>query len=252
MFSLPLLKQSIKANWVLWAALTAVMSLLCVQFSAMKMTQGMMFEIYYGMMVVILPGVYVMVTANKLLASQVDRGSMAYVLSTPTRRGTVVATQILYLIGSLLLMFAIPTALHAAVNAGSPIAYAAAHVTHVVTAGDIVLVNLSAFVACALMGGICFMLSGIFNLSKYAIGVGGALVMFFILAGMLAMFGTMGGSSITFLKSFQYLTVTSLFDYKSILLSTTVWLPKLAAAAVGTVATLGIGSAVFCKKDLPL
>ena len=50
-----------------------------------------------------------MMTANSLIASQVDRGSMAYLLSTPTKRSTVVRTQALYLITSLIMMFVIVT-----------------------------------------------------------------------------------------------------------------------------------------------
>ena len=45
---------------------------------------------------------------NKLIASQVDRGSMAYVLSTPIKRSTVVITQN-FMVSSLILMFTIQT-----------------------------------------------------------------------------------------------------------------------------------------------
>ena len=84
MFSLPLFKQSIKSNWVMWSVMTGVMTILCIQFSALEMTQPMLFTIFYGMMTTILPGIYVLVTSNKLIAGQVDRGSMAYVLSPET------------------------------------------------------------------------------------------------------------------------------------------------------------------------
>jgi ABC-2 type transport system permease protein len=47
----------------------------------------------------------VIIIANGLVASEVDHGSMAYTLSTPTTRGTVVFTKGLYLVGSLALMF---------------------------------------------------------------------------------------------------------------------------------------------------
>ena len=93
MISLPLLKQSMKSNAVMWGSMTGVMSLLCVQFSMLDMTRSMLFTIFYGMMTTILPGIYVLVTANKLISSQVDRGSMAYILATPTKRTTVVVTQ---------------------------------------------------------------------------------------------------------------------------------------------------------------
>ena len=112
MFSFPLFKQTVKSNSVIWGVMTLVMTILCIQFAAMDMTQELLFTIFYGMMTTILPGIYVLVTANKLISSQVDRGSMAYVLSTPTRRVTVVFTQMVYLTGSLVVMFAIQTVAH--------------------------------------------------------------------------------------------------------------------------------------------
>jgi ABC-2 type transport system permease protein len=60
---------------------------------------------FYGMIAVVLPVIYVVLTANGLIASQVDRGSMAYTLSTPIKRRTVAATKGTYLITAVLCMF---------------------------------------------------------------------------------------------------------------------------------------------------
>ena len=62
-------------------------------------------DMYYTMAGVMLAMIYVIVTANKLVAAQVDRGSMAYVLSTPTKRSTVMWTQMLFMVLSLFGMF---------------------------------------------------------------------------------------------------------------------------------------------------
>lgn len=77
MISFPLLKQTVKSNWVIWTAMTVVMTLLCVQFAALEITRSLLFTIFYVMMTTILPGIYVLVAANKLFTSQIDRGSMA-------------------------------------------------------------------------------------------------------------------------------------------------------------------------------
>ena len=58
---------------------------------------------------VLLPVIYIVLTANGLLAAQVDNGSMAYPLSTPTKRTTIVSTQAIFLIGSLIFMFLVIT-----------------------------------------------------------------------------------------------------------------------------------------------
>ncbi len=60
---------------------------------------------FYGMIAVVLPVIYVVLTANGLVASQVDRGSMAYTLSTPIKRKTVAATKGIYLIVAVVCMF---------------------------------------------------------------------------------------------------------------------------------------------------
>ena len=62
-------------------------------------------SIFYKLAGLLLPIIYMIMASNNLISNQVDSGSMAYVLSTSTKRKTVVFTQAVYLIGSLLLMF---------------------------------------------------------------------------------------------------------------------------------------------------
>ena len=263
MFSLPLFKQSVRSNCVLWGAMTSVLSVLCAQFAALDMTQNLLFLIFYGMMTTILPGVYVLVTANKLIAGQVDRGSMAYVLSTPIKRTSVVFTQMVFLIGSLVGMFGVMTLVHLGVNQAKPLSLAtamgmgaaggneamAASVTGDLTSKMILQVNLSALVVCIAMAAVCFAFSGIFSSSKYSIGLSGAFVGVTVLANMLAMFGSMGVSG---LDKFKYLTICSFYDYKSVLLSGSEWIVKLIFPALIAAAAFTAGSLVFKKKDLPL
>lgn len=252
MFSVPLFKQSVKSNWVIWLAMTAVMAVLCVQFAAMEMTQSLLFTIFYGMMSTILPGIYVLITANKLLSSQVDRGSMAYVLSTPTKRSKVVFTQIIYLITSIILMFAITTVAHIAINASTPLdlsVLAYGKYSGTLTANMIFQVNLSAMLVAIALAGVCFMFSGIFNLSKYSIGFSGTFVGVSILANMMAMFGSLG---IDALENFKYITICTFYDYQSVLLGTNDWMWKMLFPIGIAIITFAIGSVRFCKKDLPL
>ena len=252
MLSLPLLKQSVKSNSVMWGSMTGVMTLLCVQFSMLDMTRSLLFVIFYGMMTTILPGIYVLVTANKLLASQVDRGSMAYVLSAPIKRSTVTFTQSFYLVNSLIAMFGIMTGAHLLVNRASPISLATLGYTMLpgdLTGKMILQVNLSALMVCIALAAVCFMFSGVFSSSKYAIGLSGTFIGVNILANMLAMFGRLGVEG---LDKFKYLTIVSFYDYQSVLFSTNDWIEKLIYPAAIAVAAFALGSAVFSKKDLPL
>ena len=67
-------------------------------------------SIFYKLAGLLLPIIYMIMASNNLIAGQVDSGSMAYVLSTSTKRRSVAFTQAVYLIGSLFAMFALTTA----------------------------------------------------------------------------------------------------------------------------------------------
>ena len=133
MFSKTIFKQTLKANLKLWIIFTvitaALLGILIAVFEPstisgvtnmvegtpladlLKNTTflGMLSSTFFTLQGVLLPIVYIIMTANSLIASQVDRGSMAYLLSTPTKRSTVVITQAVYLIVALVAMLAIVT-----------------------------------------------------------------------------------------------------------------------------------------------
>jgi ABC-2 type transport system permease protein len=66
---------------------------------------SMLSSSFYGMLAVVLPVIFIVLTANGLIAAQVDKGSMAYTLSTPIKRRTVATTKATYLITAVLCMF---------------------------------------------------------------------------------------------------------------------------------------------------
>ena len=252
MINFALLKQTIKSNWIIWLAMTAIMTVLGVQFASMEMTRPLLFTIFYGMMTTILPGIYVLITSNKLLASQVDSGSMAYVLSTPINRSTVVITQVVYMIVSLFLMFAITTIAHVIVNNIDPLnlsTLAYVQYSGELTTQMIIQINLSAFMVAIALAGVCFLFSGSFNRSKYCLGLSGVFVGESVLVNMLAMFGTLG---IQALEDMKYLTICSLYDYTSILISNSDWILKMGIAGVVGVIGFILGNIIYTKKDLPL
>ena len=256
MISFPLFKQTAKANGLIWIVLTAVTAILLVQFAVLEMTQYLLFLIFYGVMAMLLPAVFILISSNKLFASQVDRGSMAYVLSTPTRRSKVAMTQMVFSVLTIVLMFAITTIAHIAVNTNSPLSLELAGsgagitgLTGDLTTEMIVKVNLSAMVVCLAMSGVCYMFSAIFNQSKYSLGFSGTFVGVSVLANMMAMFGSLGVDA---LENFKYVSICTLYDYQSILTGGDDWIVKGAVALAIAVVTYLVGSVWFCKKDLPL
>lgn len=140
MFNKAVFKQTVKANRVLWTIVTAVLTLILVliifQFDPTEMQQlmntlqgagigseiagdsllsnsitilGILSQSFYSMIAIIIILVFIIITANSLIAGEVDRGSMAYTLSTPIKRTSVIFTKATYLISSLFFMILIFT-----------------------------------------------------------------------------------------------------------------------------------------------
>lgn len=214
----------------------------------MDLYGAMVGSIFYKMAGLLLPIIYLIMTANSLVAGQVDSGSMAYVLSTSVKRNTVVFTQAMYLIGSLFAMFA-------CTSVTSVICFSLAEADTSLTYGKLLLLNLNAFLAAFAMSGISFFASCWFNRSKYSIGFGGGLNMFFLVASMLGLFGSTVMPSIMRMDSlngFNYVTIISLFDASGILAGDLSFLWKMAVLVVVGAVLYIAGGIRFRKKDLPL
>ena len=133
MFNKTIFKHTFKSNFKIWLIITLVLSVMNGVMIAVfepstinsitnmvKDTPlsslladtsflGMLAQTFYSIHGVILPLIYIIIVANNLIVSQVDRGSMAYILSTPIKRIEVVITQAIYFITSLFMMILIST-----------------------------------------------------------------------------------------------------------------------------------------------
>ncbi len=205
-------------------------------------------SIFFKMAGLLLPIIYLIMASNNLIAGQVDSGSMAYVLSTSTKRKQVTFTQGLFLASSLALMFV-------ATSITSVVCLAIVNVNTSVTFGKILLINLGAFVTLFAISGINFFTSCYFDRSKRAMAIGGGLSIFFLVATMLGLFGSPVIPSVVridALNYFHYVSIISLFDVVSILDGGYTWIWKLAILLVIGLAGYILGSIKFKKKDLPL
>lgn len=205
-------------------------------------------SIFYKLAGLLLPIIYMIMASNNLIAGQVDSGSMAYVLSTSTKRKTVVFTQGVYLVGSLLAMFALTSATGCV---------CLSLITEEVelTYGKLLLLNAGAFLVLFALSGLCFFTSCFFDRSKRSMAIGGGLSIFALVAAMLGLFGSPVIPSVVRLEAlnnFNYTTIISLFDVISIIDGTDAFLWKFGILALlGLVGYLA-GSLRFTKKDLPL
>lgn len=204
-------------------------------------------SIFYKLAGLLLPIIYMIMASNNLISGQVDSGSMAYVLSTSTKRKTVVFTQALFLVTSLFAMFALTTVTGCICLAcvdGVLLTY-----------GELVLLNVGAFLVLFALSGLCFLTSCFFDRSKRSMAVGGGLSIFSLVAAMLGLFGSHVIPKVVrldALNNFNYVTVISLFDAISIIDGTVAFIWKFAIlAALGIIGYVA-GSVRFVKKDLPL
>lgn len=205
-------------------------------------------SIFYKLAGLLLPIIYVIMASNNLVAGQVDSGSMAYVLSTSTKRSTVVFTQAVYLIGSLLAMFSLTTV------AGC-ICLAIVSEEVGLTFGNLILLNVGAFLVLLALSGLCFFTSCVFDRSKRSMAIGGGLSIFALVAAMLGLFGSPVIPSVVRLDAlnyFNYATVISLFDVISIIEGSGAFIWKFVILGVAGILGYVAGALRFTKKDLPL
>ena len=224
-------------------------------------------ELVYKIAGVLLPMIYVMITANSLIAAQVASGSMAYILSTPTNRKTVVRTYYVYMILSLIAMYIviILSALGSETIAGL-IRVAGGGSRNMLPLRTL-LYCLASFAAMFALTGICFGASAFFNKSNYSIAVGGGVCVFSFLCVILGLFGNKVfvsvGIGVQAMNFFNYLTLFSLIDTDSIssfskalagqdAVISYAWIWEICILlAIGAICAF-IGSHRFLKKDLPL
>ena len=233
---------------------------------------SVMNDLIYKIAGVLLPMVYVMIVANKLIAAQVSDGSMAYILSTPTNRKKVLRTQYFFLISSLFAMYLVITS-GALISEGianiilrnttdatvPPIGYRFLRTT---------LYCFGSFMAICALSGICFGASAWCNKSNKSVAIGGGVSIICFLCCVLGLFGNKVfvavGVGVKAMDFFNYLTLFSLIDTESMNITckaitgidevavNLTWLWELAILLVIGIAGAVIGSVKFVKKDLPL
>lgn len=206
-------------------------------------------NILYKIAGLLLPIIFVIMTANSLIASQVDSGSMAYILSTPTPRKKVAITQMLYLIVSILLMYVLIflTSIICLNFVDSK--------DFTITNVELLKFNICAFFVMFAISGICYLSSAWFDREKNALSVGGGISIFFLVCSILGLFGDKIMPSAIRIKAmnyFNYLTIISLFNVNSVLAETNTYLIGIIILFVIGMVTYVIGIEKFIHKDLPL
>ncbi|MEI6578889.1 MAG: ABC transporter permease subunit [Eubacteriales bacterium] len=260
MFSKPLFKQTVKSNFKMYAIFTGLLCLLITiilsvfvpsTMASINSTSGnlpfnplgdistliaFVSNQYFGMMAIVLPMIFLIMVGNKMIAGQVDKGSMAYNLSTPTTRVQIASTSAFYLIGSLALLFGFI----AAVGTGA----AAISQPGVLDYNTFIMLTFGCFLLQFAISAIVFFASCVFNYSSKSFMLGAGLpIIFFVfklLSGM--------SDKLEFLK---YMSLNTLFDTNAIMNGEGFAVKLIVLAVIGVV-LYAAGIKVFKEKDLPL
>ncbi len=208
----------------------------------------------FGMACVLIPLVYTIILANSLVADKVETGSLAFTLSTPTKRSTFVITEAIYLllssIGTGLILY-----LGGIAARGVGIAMGGTDLVESLPMDQITLYSIGSTCVIVAISGICFFTSCLFNKSRKSISVGGGINIFFFICSILGLFGTKaipGTVRIEAMDFFNKLTIMSLNDGMAVMNGDVIYWYKLIGLLAIALVTYVAGIIVFDHKDLPL
>lgn len=189
----------------------------------------------YGFIMLVFPMLFCILSANKLIARHIDRGSMTYLLAAPVKRVTVAFTQMKVMVTGLFTLVIFATLL-GIVNC--EISFPGQ-----LDIGKFILLNIGAFCLQLFIGSICFLSSCIFNDVKYAVGIGAGIPALGFIIQMMANAGKE-------LETAKYFTFFTLFDSDGIIAGDPFAFWGIAALFAGALALFTAAIVVFVKKDL--
>ena len=196
---------------------------------------------------VLLPLVYVVIVGNKLFASQMDNGSMAFILSTSIKRSKIAITQMIFLICSLIAMLLFTSVVDVILTL---------IIDNSLAIDKILLLYLGLLLFSLAMGSLTYMFSSIFNYSRYSLSFGGGFALLFYISKILGLFGSdlfmNMGIGIEPMNFFNRITMISLYDTVSILDDSTDYILQFIALAIISIICYVTGAIWLTKKDIPV
>jgi len=189
----------------------------------------------YGFIMLVFPMLFCILSANKLIARHVDRGSMTYLLSAPVKRETVAFTQMKVMVTGLFALVLYATLL-GIVNC--EISFPGE-----LDIGKFILLNIGVLCLQLFIGSICFLCSCIFNDSKYAVGVGAGIPALGFIVQMIANAGEK-------LENAKFATFFTLFDSNGIIAGEPGAIWGMVVLFAGAITLFAVSTVVFSKKDL--
>jgi len=246
-----LIKQSLKET-ITKTILTSLPESLSTMISEMEdqdMYSSTLVSMYYRIVGMLISIIYLILASINLIAGQVDSGSMAYVLSTGTKRSEVTNTQSAFLISSSFFMYLVITIVSLVIfKFATP-------VQSDMTYSKLIIFGLATFLVSFAFAGINFLTSSIFNRSNQAMAFGGGVTILMLIFTILGIFGSDAMPSMMrmeVLNFFNYLSLISLIDSQAILTGDATFLWKFAILFLIGLISFIVAARIFKRKDLPL
>ncbi|WP_342438987.1 ABC transporter permease subunit [Paenibacillus sp. FSL L8-0436] len=194
---------------------------------------------YYGLILVLILSIVCVQMSTQLVARLVDRGSMAYLLATPTTRRKVAFTQALVLVTSLFIIIAVTTL------AGFAGKLWFLGTEYEFGMGRFTQLNTVAFLLFFAIGGLVFLVSCVCNDEKKAFGISGGITFGFFTIDILAKITDK-------LDALRYFTLFSFYRPGDIVQGTAdvAWI-SFWLLLTGLLA-FAAGIQIFRQRDLPL
>lgn len=194
---------------------------------------------YYGLFYLLILGVFSVMVAVQLLARLVDRGSMAYLLSTKVSRVQVVVTQVMVFVSGLFIIHIVTFC------AGFLAATFLIETESTIAFNEFFQINFVGFLLFFAIGGYSLLLSSLCNDEKNAFALAGTLT--FVFYGM-----DMLGKVVTDIDWIRHFTVFSLYEPGKITSGDSdVFLSSSILLGIG-IGTCILAVLIFKKRNLPL
>lgn len=267
MFSFPLFKRTIKSNYIVFIIFAAVITMYFTMIVGMYSPEtqdtmkqlmatmpkemmtafgfdfqatslvGFLASYLYGFIMLIFVMIYGIIVSNRLIAKHVDRGSMAYFLSTPNTRTKIASTQAIFLSVSVTLMVAYATTLGIICSEST--------FPGKLDIPTFIYLNFGVLLLHFALTGIGFFASCLFNDTKNSLAIGAGIPIAFYIIQMLANTGDK-------FENLKYASIFTLFNPTDVISGA--HRVGLCFTILGAIAVIlyGAGIWVFSKRDLPL
>ncbi|WP_026389452.1 ABC transporter permease subunit [[Acholeplasma] multilocale] len=241
MFNRHIIKSSLKGSWVIWLILTIMsLAIIAVFFfvDGLGSASNTISSFYFLSLGVEVPIIFTSIIANSLITKEVERGHMAFYLSTPNSRTVIMFNKLITVLIFVLMTFA----------------------SHMIVGGILItirdtditmllwtkwMVNYAAFVT--LLFAIGWIFSCTFNKSSKTLLAGAGVPILFFVFNMISNIPNIG------LEFLQYISINSLFDPSAMITGgAETWVGQTIALLVASSGLFGWGMYIFNKKDLPL